>query len=69
MNFTWQKRANRKVKHKAHVNKIITFNRTRTICHFQKYEVMTMSVVGGQPKNMKIPFIKQQKHQTHVFHL
>ena len=27
---------------------------------FQKYEVMTTSVVGGQPKNTKIPVIKQQ---------
>jgi len=28
---------------------------------FQKYEVMTMSVVGSQPKkNMQIPVIKQQ---------
>ena len=28
-------------------------------CEFQKYEVMTMSVVGGQPKNTQIPVIKQ----------
>ena len=27
----------------------------------QKYKVMTMSVVGGQPKNSQIPVIKQQK--------
>ena len=38
MNFTWQKRANRKVKYKARVNKIITFNRTRTIYNGNRTE-------------------------------
>ena len=29
-------------------------------CEFQKYEVMTTSVVGGQQKNTQTPVIKQQ---------
>ena len=29
-------------------------------CEFQKYKVMTISALGGQPKNMQIPVIKQQ---------
>ena len=31
-------------------------------CEFQKYEVMAMSVVGGQPKEKKheVPVIEQQ---------
>lgn len=66
MNFTCQKRANRKVKHKAHVNKIITFNRTRTICHFQKYEVMTMSSMWSAKKHENTIY-KATKHIKHTF--
>ena len=38
-------------------------------CEFQKYDVMTLSVVGGQPKNMQIPVIKQQTYQMHFSNL
>ena len=36
-------------------------------CEFQKYEIVTMSVVGGQPKNTQIPVIKQQNTSNALF--
>ena len=60
MNFTWQKRKNRKVKHETHMSTRLLHSTERVLfvilhflwfyCEFQKYEVMTISVVGGQLK-------------------
>ena len=42
-------------------------------CEFQKYKVMTMSVIGGQPKKKKQkkkhanPSYKATKHIKHTF--
>ena len=36
-------------------------------CEFQKYEVMTMSVVGGQPKKHANPSYKATKHMELTF--
>ena len=36
-------------------------------CEFQKYEVMTMSVVGGQPKKHANPSCKATKHIERTF--
>ena len=36
-------------------------------CEFQKYEVMTMSVVGGQPKRHANPNYKATKHIKRAF--
>ena len=37
-------------------------------CEFQKYEVMTMSIVSGQPKEkMQLPGIKQQNTSNALF--
>ena len=41
-------------------------------CEFQKYEAMTMSVVGGQPNNTQkretqIPVIKQRNTSNALF--
>ena len=36
-------------------------------CEFQKYEVTTMSVVGGQPKKHANPSYKETKHIEHTF--
>ena len=39
-------------------------------CEFQKYELMTIVVVGGQPKkkNTEIPVIKQQNAWNTLFY-
>ena len=36
-------------------------------CEFQKYEVMTMSVVGGQPEKHAITSYKATKHIERTF--
>ena len=36
-------------------------------CEFQKYVVMTLSVVGGQQKNTQIPVIRQQNASKAFF--
>ena len=36
-------------------------------CEFQKYKVMTMSVVGGQPKKHANLSYKATKHIEHTF--
>ena len=36
-------------------------------CEFQKYDVMTMSVVGGQPKKQSNPSYKATKHIERTF--
>ena len=36
-------------------------------CEFQKYEVMTMSVVGSQPKKYANTIYKATKHIEHTF--
>ena len=36
-------------------------------CEFQNYEVMTMSVVGGQPKKHTNPSYKAAKHIERTF--
>ena len=36
-------------------------------CEFQNYEVMTMSVVGGQPKKDTNPNYKAAKHIESTF--
>ena len=36
-------------------------------CEFQKYEVMTMSVIGGQPNKHANPSYKAIKHIRHTF--
>ena len=36
-------------------------------CEFQKYEIMIMSVVGGQPKKHVNPSYKATKHIEHTF--